>query len=84
MARYARSSIIDIAELAYRYPFMWFQLYYDMELNRIEQEQEDLGGKGEWRKPGETIADAHRRIREEREEAKRALAERLGTAVVHD
>lgn len=77
MARYAGTSVLEIAEIAYRYPFLWFQLCHDMKLAQQEEEQEKLGGSGGWRKPGETIAEAHKRLKEGRERAKREIEEKL-------
>lgn len=60
----------DLYALAYEYPRMWLQLYWDMEL---AHEKEEAAKQPDWKKAGETAADARDRLKAEREEAKRRL-----------
>lgn len=49
---------------------MWLQLYWDMEL---AHEKEEAAKQPDWKKAGESAADARDRLKAEREEAKRRL-----------
>lgn len=65
-----------LMQMAYDAPQVFRQLFYDMQLARFEAKQDEAGGDGEWRRSGESIGQARDRLREEREAAKRALAEK--------
>lgn len=62
-----------VLNLAYDAPQIFRQLLHDLEWMHALEEAK--GGTG-WRKPGESIGEARDRLREQRERAKRELAER--------
>lgn len=59
----------DLVSLAFEFPELFMQLYYDMQLASTLDGDGDRG----WRNPGERAVDARDRLRAEREEYKRRV-----------
>lgn len=59
----------DLVSLAFEFPELFMQLYYDMQLESTL----DGDGNPSWRKPGERAVDARDRLRAERDEYKRRV-----------